>query len=151
MLATSVAEALTKHRPKEDGARDKEFGKSFSDKQFQRVSKLSGGEMAWNDWSFDFRTAAQIVNPKIGEVLEAAEKWTVEKTAEELEKEDGVKYHDLVLRSKELYGVLVLLTENEAKKVVKGALVEEDLVDDAFARSWEWEASTFVRVGRARK
>ena len=38
-----------------------------------------------------------------------------------------------------------------SKKVVEGALVEEDLVDDAFARSWEWEASTFVRVGRARK
>ena len=114
-MTAAMANAAT---PKKEERTDE--GRSMMEKQFSRVDKFAGTEKLWQDWSFDMKTAVNGVTDTLGKLMRSAEESKVEKTADQWEREDPITFRNVGKRSKELYGILVLLTTDEAKLLVKG-------------------------------
>ena len=88
-----------------------------------KTEKFSGGDAEWLEWSFDFKTLTNSINPgmeKWFQQLESPKESTL--TPEVLERtySDGrVDPKDLQQRSKELFGILCALTSGEAKTLIR--------------------------------
>ena len=88
-----------------------------------RMEKFGGGDSAGKDWSFELKVLTMSINPSMEKCFQ-----TCETTAEPLTPENlktfystlKVKPKDLEARSKELFGILCLLTEGEAKVMIRG-------------------------------
>ena len=122
-ISKLLAEAMTaaigqQPQPKKDERPDE--GKPMMEKQFSRVDKFAGVEKHWKEWSFDMRTAVNGATDVLGKLMGTAEASKEEKTADQWERDDPSTYKNVGKRSKELYGILVLLTTDEAKLLVKG-------------------------------
>ena len=124
----------------------KEFTPKFDPKSFARLDKFSGGDAAWKDWSFDLKVIATAINPSLTQwftIWEKPEAPTA--TAEDWKREYGkadVDPKDIEAKSKELFGLLCILTEGEAKTMVRGQ-------SDGFA-AWALLHSTYSRTTLAR-
>ena len=93
------------------------------DKGFNRVSKFAQGEGAWPEWAFDFKTALGAQSMEMKEYLDVTENQS-----------DIITYKDAVnfdvdraqkvnfgKMNGELYEILVMMTEGEAKMMVKAS------------------------------
>jgi len=123
---------------------NKDMNTRFQEKQFSRVAKLAGGEGPWKDWQFDFITAATQVNPGMKEVLEKCDPKKNVVTAEEMGAEEAIDLKELSKRSKELYGILVLITSDEAKRVVK------DVTSGCGVAAWHTLVKLYARQSMAK-
>ena len=95
---------------------------------FDRLGKFDGGEEKWREWSFDFKVAVNAQCRKVGYAMGMAEEGIIhragELTIDELIQRDasGVgegKYDGIEDRGGELYQQLIMMTEGEAKMLVK--------------------------------
>ena len=93
----------------------------LTEKGFSRVGSFSHGEAAWSDWAFDFRTAAGAQCTELKEYLLAVEKHSEVITYAKAVAfdEERAKKANLEKLSAELYEMLVMMTEGEAKLMVK--------------------------------
>ena len=48
--------------------------KSIEDKNYRRMEKYSGAPGTWAEWSFDFVTTTQGINPEVGKVIDMMSK-----------------------------------------------------------------------------
>ena len=104
----------------------REGKRTIMDKGYNRLQKFSHGEEAWVDWSFDFKTILGTQCYQLKMLLEAVESEKAVCTANDLYQKfpDHMKnveqVGDIVRMNHELYEALVMLTEGDAKKMVKG-------------------------------
>ena len=93
-------------------------------KNFTRVDKFAGGETAWKEWSFNLKVLVTSVNPSLERWFKIVETCPGNMSAEENLKQlyatEDLNPRDLEARSKELFGILCLLTEGEAKTMIRG-------------------------------
>ena len=112
VAASAAATAQEQAKPEK-----KEFTPKFDPKSFSRLDKFSGGDAAWKEWSFDFKVIATAINPSLTKWFEVSER--PDATEEALKREYGkpdVDPKDFEAKSKELFGLLRILTEGEAKQ-----------------------------------
>ena len=94
-------------------------------RDFMKSDKFSGGDAEWQEWSFDFKTLTNSINP-------AMEKWFtqcedpkhVTLTQDVLDaayrdERGSLDPKDLQTRSKELFSILCTLTSGEAKTLIR--------------------------------
>ena len=98
-------------------------------KGFMRVEKFGGGEEKWKEWMFDFKVAMKVQNEKVERAMRMIEQGG-EMSLEQLRGADtagetGGEYRGIERSGGELYQQLVLMTEGEAKMLVK-SVVEGD-------------------------
>ena len=150
LMGESIANAIneTKKDAKasnsDDGGEGGGLDRAFLEKQFTRVEKFAGGDKEWKSFSFDFKTAAKGVNYKVGEVFDKVEKSKLKIDADDLALEDGSKFGNVPRRSKELYGIMVLLTTGEAKQVVR------DVASGCALEAWHALHKLYGRVSMAK-
>ena len=107
------------------------------------MNKFAGGDDAWKEWSFDFKVIAEAINPSLTKWFEVSER--PDATEEALKREYGkpdVDPKDIGAKSKELSGLLCILTEGEAETMVRGQT-------DGFS-AWALLHSTYSRTTLAR-
>ena len=89
-------------------------------RDFMTCEKFAGGEAEWSDWSFDFKTLVNSINPAMEnwfkECEDPNELLLTPAKLEQLYKDVNgtMDPKDLEARSKELFGILCLLTTGEA-------------------------------------
>ena len=91
------------------------------DKGFNRVSKFAQGESAWPEWAFDFKTALGTQSVEMKEYLDVVEQRAeimTQDAAIQLDVERARRINFTKINA-ELYEILVILTEGEAKMMVK--------------------------------
>ena len=94
---------------------------------FEKMKKLTGGEEEWIEWSDELHMIIDMKSPKLANIMKHVENHgenVVEKAVREMvdleERVDLVDdYADMARLSHELYRWLVLMTEGEAKLLVK--------------------------------
>ena len=97
----------------------KVIAKTIEEKNFRRQEVYAGVVGTWQEWSFNFLTAVEGINGKVGEVLtDIAKKSATSLTTEALL--PLVPYDLRVKHGAELFGVLCQLTTGEANAVVRG-------------------------------
>ena len=98
--------------------------RKLSMKAFNRVTKLAQGEEQWKEFHFDFGVLIGAEYPPLLETLKVVEQKTDETDTPMVRALDGqyADRLDLEKVSKELYEVLVTITEGEAKLMVKNVL-----------------------------
>ena len=92
-------------------------------KNFTRMEKFSGGDSAWKEWSFDLRVLTVSICPVMGKWFHACENTKGTSTPEKMQDlyaREKIDPKDLEARSKRLFGILCLLTEGEAKTMIRG-------------------------------
>ena len=102
-------------------------GRVLKEKTFCEILKLSRGQDQWDEWSYDFKVAVGILSPdtrKILEIIEVMEEDLDVGKVRDRDPEQAARMN-LVHRSAELFQILVLKTEGEAKLLVK-SVKEED-------------------------
>ena len=95
--------------------------RTLRDKGFSRVNKFAQGENVWLEWSFDFKTALGSQSVELKEYLDVVEKQAeivTQQKAVEFDQERAKRVNFIKLNS-ELYEILVIMTEGEAKMMVK--------------------------------
>ena len=85
------------------------------------MAKFSHGEGEWSDWSFDFKVALGAQSPEMKQTIEVVEKLPEMVTQDQVRQMDEARAERIGLEklSTELYEILVLATEGEAKLLVK--------------------------------
>ena len=137
----------------------RKWRKKIDSKNFDRLGKFDGGEEKWREWSFDFKIAVNAQCGKMGYAMGMAEEGIVHRTGEltisELVqrdtrgKEEG-KYVGIEDTGGELYQQLIMMTEGEAKMLVKS--VEERDGYKAWARLYaKYNKRTLARLMRVHK
>ena len=139
-----------------DGRRGR---KPIDSRCFDRLGKFDGGEEKWREWSFDFKIAVNAQCRKVGYAMGMAEEGIVhragELTMDELIQRDvsGAgegKYDGIEDTGGELYQQLVMMTEGEAKMLVKS--VGECDGYKAWARLYaKYNKRTLARLMRVHK
>ena len=94
-------------------------GKDLDERYFRRVEKFDG-KGSWREFSFQFRTAVGMVNPKAREMLDEIQKAGKGVDFETVFVEEEESQMDKV--GAELYAQLTALTTGEAMTVVRGVL-----------------------------
>ena len=137
--ATAAAMGQQSAEPRSDKPRE-DRPQKLDLRNFQKVDKFSGGEAAWKDWSFDFKVMVNSINPSMSKWFELCENdkenITTEKT-KALADEWGEKQSDLESRSSELFGLLCMLTEGEAKTIIRGqtnGIIAYQLIHRTYSR-----------------
>jgi hypothetical protein len=108
-------------------------GRVVVEKGYNRLSKFSHGESEWVEWAYDFKTILGTQCHQMKDLLEALEE---EKSVVgaaglyakyEAQMKKVEEAGDIVKISYELYDTLTVLTEGDAKKMVKGVTVGDGL------------------------
>ena len=74
--------------------------KSIEEKNYRRMEKYSGAPGTWSEWSFDFVTTTQGINPEVGTVIEQ-----MSRTSEATVTQEAVdRVPELTTEMKERYG-----------------------------------------------
>ena len=128
-------------------------------KIFDRMEKFTGGEERWKDWSFDVKIAIKSQDPKMERAMRMVEKavacQTGELSMEELRDKDDVgesggHYAGIEDTGGELYQHLILMTDGEAKMIVKS--VEDCDGYRAWARLYsKYNKRTLARLMRVHR
>ena len=104
----------------------------LEEKSFGRIEKFSHGEDTWPDWSFDMKIAVGAQCPEMRILMDfvegGGEKSLAAIMSEDPEGSQGGRYVGLEKVTNELYEMLVLVTEGEAKLLVKSVAECEGLV-----------------------
>ena len=124
-------------------------GRVIREKGFGEVAKLTRGQDQWEDWSYDFRIALSTMTPEMRRTLDVIQDLPQELNLEDtiaLDPERAEKIN-LTLRSAELFQILVLKTEGEAKLLVKSVAQEDGI------RAWQllhrhYHRKTFAKAIR---
>ena len=124
-------------------------GRVLREKGFAEVVKLTKGQDQWEEWSYDFRIAISTMSPEMRRTLEVVQEYPTEldlesTTALDPERADRI---NLATRSAELFQILVLKTDGEAKLLVKSVPREDGL------RAWQllhkhYHRKTFAKAIR---
>ena len=119
------------------------------EKGFNEVAKLARGQDQWEDWSYDFRIAISTMSPEMRRTLDVIQDYPQELdlagvTTLDVERAERI---NLPMRSAELFQILVLKTEGEAKLLVKSVSGEDGL------RAWQllhrhYHRKTFAKAIR---
>ena len=119
------------------------------EKGFADVSKLSRGQEQWADWSYDFRIAMATMSPEMRRLLEAIQDYPEDMDHEATSRLDPEQAErmNLPLRAAELFQILVLKTDGEAKLLVKSVPREDGI------RAWQvlhkhYHRKTFAKAIR---
>ena len=115
-----------------EGAITRPSRRVLMDKAFGRIEKFSRGEELWPDWSFDVKIVVGSQCPEMRILMDYVEV-NGEKTLTKIREEDPDgermgRYVGLDKVSVELYEMLVLVTEGEAKLTVKSVQERDGLV-----------------------
>ncbi len=108
-------------------------GRVLKEKGFAEVPKLSKGQEQWTDWSYDLRIAMATMSPEMRRTIDVIQDMPQEldlASATALDPERAERIN-LPLRSAELFQILVLKTDGEAKLLVKSVQGEDGL------RAWQ--------------
>ena len=118
---SQVAAAMT---PGGGADRRDRGSRKLSMKAFNRVTKFAQGEAQWKEFHFDFGVLIGAEYPPLLETLKVVEQMPDETDTPMVRALDGeyADRLDLEKVSKELYEVLVTITEGEAKLMVKDVL-----------------------------
>jgi hypothetical protein len=126
--------------------------RTINDKGFNRVAKFSHGEGEWSDWSFDFKVALGAQSPEMKQTIEVVEKLPEMVTQDQVRQMDEGRADRIGLEklSTELYEILVLATEGEAKLMVKTVDTNDGLL------AWQklyghYNRRTLTRILRAHR
>ena len=118
------------------------------EKGFSEVPKLSGQDQ-YADWSYDFRIAMATMSPQMRKLLEGIQELPQDMDLESTYAADPAKAEkmNLPLRAAELFQILVLKTDGEAKLLVKSVPQEDGL------RAWQvlyrhYHRKTFAKAIR---
>ena len=108
---------------------DRGHRRPLASKGFNRLDKFMGGEEKWKEWSFDFKIAVKAQSVKVERAMRMTER-AGEMTMDELrvadvDGETRGEYRDIEESGGDLYQQLVMLTDGEAKMIVK-SVVESD-------------------------
>ena len=119
------------------------------EKGFAEVAKLTKGQDQWEEWSYDFRVALSTMSPEMRLTLDVFQDYPTEldlaaTTALDVERAEKL---NLAMRSAELFQILVLKTDGEAKLLVKSVPREDGL------RAWQllhkhYHRKTFAKAIR---
>ena len=137
--AAKVAATAATAEQKSDKPREERSPK-LDLRNFTKVDKFSGGEAAWKDWSFDFKVMVNGINPSMSKWFEKCEKDKENLTPEKAKAYadgNGENHADLEARSKELFALLCMLTDGEAKTIIRGqsdVLVAYQLIHKTYSR-----------------
>jgi hypothetical protein len=124
-------------------------GRLLKEKGFSEVGKLNRGQDQWAEWSYDFKIAMATMSPEMRRTLEVIQDYPHEldlKATIELDP-DRAERINLTLRVAELFQILVLKTDGEAKLLVKSATDEDGI------RAWQmlhrhYHRKTFAKAIR---
>lgn len=126
-----LAEMLSRVTPvaRGEGGEGHQRRRILTDKGFSRVGKFSHGEGSWGEWSFDFKTALGAQSVELKAYLQGIERQTevikyARAVAMDEERAEKVNLEKL---SAELYEMLVMMTEGEAKLIVKACIAGDGL------------------------
>ena len=104
----------------------------LKEKGFSEVPKLARGQDQWTEWSYDFKIAMATMSPEMWRTLDVIQDYPQEldlKATIVLDPKRAERIN-LTLRSAELFQILVLKTDGEAKLLVT-SVPDEDGV-----RAW---------------
>ena len=111
-----------------DGRGEGSRGRILKDKTYGEVSKLANGDQ-WEDWAYDFKVATGTVSMEMKRCMEAIEGMAEDMSIEAvtaLDREKAAKI-GLQQRAAELFQILVLKSEGEAKLLIKAVSGEDGL------------------------
>ena len=117
---------MTKQEAGQEESAKKSSFEKLDGKIFEKVKTFTGGEEEWIEWSEDFRMIIDMKSPELAKVMKHVENHgekAVDKAVKDLVEEDVEEYQqdytDMARLYHELYRWLVLVTEGEAKLLVK--------------------------------
>ena len=124
-------------------------GRVIREKGFAEVAKLTKGQDQWEDWSYDFRIALSTMSPEMRRTLDVIQDYPTEldlQTTIDLDPERAGRIN-LTMRAAELFQILVLKTDGEAKLLVKSVPSEDGV------RAWQmlhkhYHRKTFAKAIR---
>ena len=97
--------------------------KNIEDKHYRRMEKFAGAAGTWGEWSFNFVTTTEGINPRVGRVLEDIGKSSEPSvTMEALDRICSQQIRDRYGR--ELFVVLTGLTTGDAAMAVRGVIAK---------------------------
>ena len=114
-VAAKAAAAAAEH--KSDKLRH-EKPQKLDLKDFTKVEKFAGGEAAWKEWSFDFKTVVSAINPSMSRWFDKCETEKENLTTEKAlayAHAHGDEPKDIEARSKELFALLCMLNRGRSK------------------------------------
>ena len=144
--AAHQSDAMMKLLLKRDETTSKpkdKWSAKLTEKSYKRMEKFSGGEVAWQEWSYDFELITGALNPCVRKELTEAEnkpRPMNDIRAAFIDDPEGNWEPDT--RSKELLEVLILLTTGEARSLIRDAA-------DGFV-AWNILNKTYNRKALAR-
>ena len=126
--------------------------RTIFEKNFMRTDKFSKGENAWIDWAFDFKVALGAQSEEMRKVLDVVETQKDEMSVQKVTAMDGPHAERIHLRklASELYEVLVMTTEGEAKLMVR-AVESQDGVAAWHRLYRHYNRRALARVFRAHR
>ncbi len=124
-------------------------GRVLKDKGYNEVPTLSRGQDQWEEWSYVFKVATGTMSPEVKKTIEVVETYPEELDlggVVALDPDRAVKI-GLPQRSAELFQVLILKTDGEAKLLVKSVPEEDGM------RAWQllhrhYHRKTFAKAVR---
>ena len=108
-----------------EGARTDERAstKNIEDKHYRRMEKFTGAAGTWGEWSINFVTTTEGINPRVGRVLEDIGKSSEPSvTVEALDRICSREVRDRY--GKELFVILTGLTAGDAAIAVRGVITK---------------------------
>ena len=118
--------------------------KVLCEREFRRMEKFAGGEEAWREWEFDFRTAVRSCSTHTADAMRAAELESQPVSGEMMELTARHIYPDMAKRSSELFEVLCGLLTSEAKMLIR------EIPGGDGIQAWQMLAKTYSRKTLAR-
>ena len=111
-----------------DGRGEGSRGRVLREKSYSEVAKLSNGDQ-WEDWAFDFKIATGTISPEMKRCLEVIEAMPEDMNIEAVTALDPERAAKIGLqqRAAELFQILVLKSEGEAKLLTKAVSGEDGL------------------------
>ena len=118
--------------------------KVLCEREFRRMEKFAGGEEAWREWEFDFRTAVRSCSTHTADAMRAAELESQPVSGEMMELTARHIYPDMAKRSSELFEVLCGLLTSEAKMLIR------EIPGGDGIQAWQMLTKTYSRKTLAR-
>lgn len=148
--AQTTAAASVPAAPRDHGREGTK--RTISPKSFHRLVKFGKGEDAWKEYSFEFGVILGSESPEMQDTLKVLESYgdEVDTAAVRGMDEDRADRMNLEKLSKELYEVLVITTEGEAKLMVRNIASQDGI--QAWHRLYRhYNRRTFARILRVHK
>ena len=122
--------------------REERHRRVLHEKMFRRLDRFSGGESAYKSWAFDMEVILKAECKPLVNALKEVNGKPVIQSGKELEQSDGIEFDHMEERAAELYDCLILMTQGEAKMMIKDA--EDGIV------AWEILRRSYSRKTLAR-